>query len=231
MIETILEVVLHFDRHLNMFVQYFGIWTYLILFLIIFAETGLVIMPFLPGDSLLFVVGALAAAGSFDVFWLIFLLSVAGIIGDSVNYAIGKYFSDRVINKTLGKFIKKEHLDRTHSFYEKYGGKTIVIARFVPIVRTFAPFVAGIGKMSYMKFAIYNVLGGILWVSSIVLAGYYFGNIRMIKENFSLIALGIIFVSILPFIIEYLRYRLGKKTNKTTYPKVCNAEEKQVVTG
>jgi membrane-associated protein len=211
MIETFLSVVLHFEQHLNMFVQNYGVWTYLILFLIIFAETGLVIMPFLPGDSMLFAVGALAAESSLDIFWLMLLLSVAGIIGDSVNYAIGKYFSDRVINKTLGKFIKKEHLDKTHSFYEKYGGKTIIIARFVPIVRTLAPFVAGIGKMSYLKFAFYNILGGILWVSSLVLAGYYFGNIPVIKENFTLVVLGIIFVSVLPGIIGYLRYRFGKR--------------------
>ena len=209
-----MEFVLHFDRYLDLFIQNFGIWIYLILFLIIFAETGLVITPFLPGDSLLFAVGAFAATGSLDVLWLILLLSIASITGDGVNYAIGKYFSDKVMHKTLGRFIKKKHLKRTHEFYEKYGGKTIVIARFVPIVRTLAPFVAGIGKMSYMKFAIYNVLGGILWVSSLVLTGYYFGNIPIIKENFSLAILGIVFISLLPGLIEYLRYLLQKKDDK-----------------
>ena len=222
MIELILEFALHFDQHLNMFVQNYGIWTYLILFLIIFAETGLVIMPFLPGDSLLFAVGALAAAGSLDVVWLVVLLSIASIIGDSANYAIGKYFSDKIINKTLGRFIKKKHLEQTHRFYEKYGGKTIIVARFVPIVRTLAPFVAGIGNMSYLKFALYNVLGGILWVGSLVLAGYYFGNIRIIKENFSLVVLGIIFISILPGIIQYALYLIKTKKDKPAYTKECD---------
>lgn len=217
MIETFLALVLHIDQHLNMFVQNYGVWTYLILFLIVFAETGLVITPFLPGDSLLFGVGALAAAGSLDVLWLMILLSVAGIIGDSVNYAIGKYFSDKVLDKTFGKFIKKEHLDKTHAFYEKYGGKTIIMARFIPIVRTLAPFVAGIGKMSYFKFAVYNVTGGILWVSSLVLAGFYFGNIPIIRENFTLVVLGIIFVSIIPGMIGYLRYLIQKRCDKPRY--------------
>ena len=208
MIDTILQIVLHFDQYLNMFVQSYGVWTYLILFLIVFAETGLVVTPFLPGDSMLFAVGALSATGILNVFWLIVLLSVASIIGDSVNYAIGKYFSH---NKILGKFIKKKHLEKTHGFFEKYGGKTIIIARFVPIVRTVAPFVAGIGKMGYIKFSIYNVFSGILWVSSLVLIGYYFGNIHIIKENFSTVILAIIVISILPGIIEYLRYRLQEK--------------------
>jgi membrane-associated protein len=227
MIETFLQAALHFDRYLNMFVQSYGIWTYLVLFLIVFAETGLVVTPFLPGDSLLFAVGALAAAGTLDVVWLMVILSVAGIIGDSVNYAIGKYFGDRVLGKALGKFIKKEHIEKTHSFYEKYGGKTIVIARFVPIVRTLAPFVAGIGKMSYLKFAIYNVCGGILWVCSLVAAGFYFGNIPVIKDSFSLVVLGIIFVSILPGIIEYLRYRFGKRRGIIEPAAQLKTEEKQ----
>ena len=215
MIEGIFEVVLHFEEYLNMFVQNYGLWTYLVLFLIIFAETGLVVTPFLPGDSLLFAVGALAATGALDLYSLLILLSVAGITGDAVNYTIGKYFSDRIINGRLGRFIKKKHLEKTHSFYEKYGGKTIVIARFVPIVRTLAPFVAGIGRMSYLKFAVYNIFGAILWVCSLVLSGYYFGNIPIIKENFSLVVLGIVFVSILPGIIEYFRHLLKKRNAKS----------------
>lgn len=212
MIESIFDMVFHFERYLYVFVQNYGLWTYLILFLIIFAETGLVVTPFLPGDSLLFAVGALAASGSLDLLSLLLLLSVAGIIGDAVNYTIGKYFSDKIISGRLGKFIQTKHLEKTHNFYEKYGAKTIVIARFVPIVRTLAPFVAGIGKMSYLKFATYNILGAILWVGSLVLSGYYFGSIPLIKDNFSLVILGIVFVSLLPGIIEYLRYIYKKKS-------------------
>jgi membrane-associated protein len=211
MIESILDVVLHSERYLNVFVLTYGVWTYVVLFLIIFAETGLVITPFLPGDSLLFAVGALAASGSLDVAVLVVLLSVAGIVGDSVNYAVGKYLGEHIQNSWFGRFIKKEHLEKTHGFYEKYGGKTIIIARFVPIVRTLAPFVAGIGKMSYMKFALYNVVGGVLWVGLLVYAGYYFGAIPIIKENFSLVVIAIIFISLLPGVIEYVRYKMARK--------------------
>lgn len=213
MIKTFFEIMLNLDQYLNFFVQNFGIWTYLIIFLVIFAETGLVIIPFLPGDSLLFALGTLAAKDILDIWWLIILLSAASILGDSVNYTLGKYFSDKIINKTFGRLVKKEYLDKTHTFYEKYGGKTIIIARFVPIVRTFAPFVAGIGKMSYAKFIVYNVSGGILWVSSIISAGYFFGNIPLIKNNFTFVVLAIIFISVLPAIIEFLRFKLRKKTN------------------
>ena len=215
MIETALELVLHFDQHLNVFVQNYGVWTYLILFSIIFAETGLVVTPFLPGDSMLFAVGALAVKGSLDIWCLIGLLSAAGIIGDSVNYLIGKYFSEKIIsNRITGRFIKEKHLRKTHDFYERYGGKTIVIARFVPVVRTFAPFVAGIGKMSYAKFAAYNVFGAILWVSSLVLAGFFFGNIPFIKDNFTMVVLAIIGISVLPGVIGIFRYRWPKNIAK-----------------
>lgn len=213
MIKTFFEILLNLDQYLNFFVQNFGIWTYLVIFAVIFAETGLVIIPFLPGDSLLFALGTLAAKEILNIWWLIILLSAASILGDSINYTIGKYFSDKIINKTFGRFVKKEYLDKTHSFYEKYGGKTIIIARFVPIVRTFAPFVAGIGKMSYSKFIAYNVSGGILWVSSIISAGYFFGNIPVIKNNFTIVVLTIIFISVLPGIIEFLKFKLSKKTS------------------
>jgi len=177
MVGTFFEIILHFDKYLNIFVQSYGLWTYLVLFLIIFCETGLVVTPFLPGDSLLFTVGAFSAAGSFDLALILILLSIAGITGDSVNYAAGKYISDELFQKTLGRFVKKEHLHKTHAFYEKYGAKTIVLARFVPIIRTFAPFVAGIGKMSYMKFAAYNVLaacfGFLHWSLPVTFSGTF----------------------------------------------------------
>jgi len=201
----LIDVVLHLDRHLVELIRDYGAWVYLILFLIIFAETGLVVTPFLPGDSLLFVAGTLAAAGGMDIGLLILLLCVAAILGDSVNYAIGKHVGDRMVKS--GRFVRQEHVDRTHAFYEKYGGKTIVIARFVPIVRTFAPFVAGIGKMDYGRFLLFNVTGGILWVVSLTTAGYFFGNLPVVKDNLSLVVLGIVIASIMPAVIEYVRHR------------------------
>lgn len=201
----LVDLFLHLDRHLVVLIQEYGAWIYLILFLVIFAETGLVVTPFLPGDSLLFVAGTLAAAGGMDVALLIVLLCVAAILGDSVNYAIGKHAGERLVRS--GRLIRSEHIERTHAFFEKYGGKTIVIARFVPIVRTFAPFVAGIGQMSYGRFLLFNVSGGILWVVSLTLAGYYFGNLPWVKGNLSLVIIGIIVASILPAVIEYLRQR------------------------
>jgi membrane-associated protein len=201
----LIDVVLHLDRHLVELIRDYGAWVYLILFLIIFAETGLVVTPFLPGDSLLFVAGTLAAAGGMDIGLLILLLCVAAILGDSVNYAIGKHVGDRMVKS--GRFVRQEHVDRTHAFYEKYGGKTIVIARFVPIVRTFAPFVAGIGKMDYGRFLLFNVTGGIFWVVSLTTAGYFFGNLPVVKDNLSLVVLGIVIASIMPAVIEYVRHR------------------------
>lgn len=211
MIETFVNVFLHLDKTLYLVIDQFGLWTYLILFLIIFCETGLVVTPFLPGDSLLFAVGAFSASGSLNLYWVLGLLSAAGIIGDTVNYMIGKYLGDHILNGPLSRFVKKEHIEKTHGFYEKYGGKTIIIARFVPIVRTFAPFVAGIGSMTYLKFISYNFIGGLLWVFSLVLAGYYFGNIPIVKNNFTYVIFAIIFISILPGVIEYLRHRLSKR--------------------
>jgi len=203
-IKDFFDIVLHLDGHLGPIIQDFGVWTYVLLFLIIFAETGLVVTPFLPGDSLLFIVGAFAARGSFNVVLLFVLLTVAAIIGDSLNYMIGKHLGARL---SKSRFVKKEYLERTHQFYEKYGGKTIVIARFVPIVRTFAPFVAGVGEMNYRYFLTYNIFGGVLWVALFVFGGYFFGNIPIIKNNFTEVIYIIIFLSMLPPVIEYWRSR------------------------
>ena len=197
---------MHLDKHLAELTARYGAVTYAILLAIIFCETGLVILPFLPGDSLLFAAGALAGLGQLDP-WLLFGgLSAAAIVGDSVNYAIGKRIGRRAFDGGL-RFLKREHLDRTHAFYEKHGAKTIVLARFVPIVRTFAPFVAGVGAMSYGRFIAYNILGGVLWCGLFVWAGYFFGNMQVVKDNFSLVILGIIILSILPMVWEIWRMR------------------------
>lgn len=205
-----IDLFMHLDKHLNTVIQTYGMWTYLILFLIIFCETGLVVTPILPGDSLLFAAGAIAAMGSLDPYLLFTLLAIAAVAGDTVNYGIGHYLGPKVFQWEDSRFFKREYLERTHSFYEKYGAKTIVMARFVPIVRTFAPFVAGAGSMSYGKFLAYNIIGGALWIASCVFSGYYFGNIPFVKKNFTAVILGIIFVSILPGIIEVLRHRFKR---------------------
>jgi membrane-associated protein len=211
MILTLVDFFIHLDRHLGALLDHFGYWTYVILFLVIFCETGLVVMPILPGDSLLFALGAFAAnpylKGPLEIEWLMPTLIAAAILGDAVNYAIGKYLGPKVFHYEGSRFFRREHLQRTHDFYEKYGGKTIVIARFMPIIRTFAPFVAGIGRMTYSRFALYNVAGGILWIVSLLLAGYYFGNIALVKENFTIVLLAIVFLSVLPGGIEYVRQR------------------------
>ncbi len=207
MISQIIDFVLHLDKHLSELIQAFGWWTYLILFAVIFCETGFVVTPFLPGDSLLFAAGTFAAAGALDVLWLFFILCTAAILGDTVNYWIGHFVGPKVFSKEKNRFFKKEYLDRTHRFYEKYGAETIIIARFVPIVRTFAPFVAGIGRMSYGKFISYNVIGGIGWVAVFVFGGYFFGNIPFVKRHFSLVIMAIILISILPAVVEFLRHR------------------------
>lgn len=203
----LVDILLHLDRYLGGFVQDYGAWIYLLLFLIVFAETGLVVTPFLPGDSLLFVAGTLAAAGGMDLTWLCAVLITAAILGDTVNYWIGDWLGLRLFQDPNARFLKRDYLDRTHRFYERHGGKTIIIARFVPIVRTFAPFVAGIGKMTYARFLAYNVVGALLWVLSLVIAGYYFGNLPFVKKNLTLVIFGIIILSILPGVVEYLRHK------------------------
>jgi membrane-associated protein len=209
-VQYIIDFVMHIDVHLGAIIKDYGIWTYLILFLIIFCETGLVVTPVLPGDSLLFAAGTFAAIGSLDVLWLFILLSVAAVAGDTVNYWIGCFVGPKVFHGEGVRFLNREYLDRTHQFYEKYGGKTIIIARFVPIIRTFAPFVAGIGSMTYGRFISYNVIGGIAWIAICVFAGFYFGNLPIIKKNFSLVILAIIIISMLPGAIEIIRHKYGK---------------------
>lgn len=201
---------MHLDKHLSTVIQNYGVWTYMILFLIIFCETGLVIAPLLPGDSLLFAAGAFAAVGSLDPVWLFILLTIAAVAGDTLNYWIGHYMGPKVFQQNGSRFFKKEYLERTHQFYERHGGKTIIIARFMPIIRTFAPFVAGVGSMSYWRFISYNIIGGVAWIALFIFGGYIFGNIPAVKHNFTLVIIGIIFVSILPGFIEFLRHRYGK---------------------
>lgn len=204
-----IDFILHFDRYLQMFVQAYGVWTYAILFLIIFSETGLVVAPFLPGDSLLFVCGAFAATGAFDLATLLGVLGAAAIVGNMVNYQIGYMVGPKVFSERVW-FLKKEYLDRTHTFYEKHGGKTIVIARFMPIIRTFAPFVAGIGRMQYGRFTFYNIAGCVAWIASFVLGGYYFGNIPAVKNNLTLVIGIIIILSVLPSVFEVIRHHRAK---------------------
>jgi membrane-associated protein len=210
-IQALIDLFLHFDEHLAEFVARYGTLVYGFLFAIVFAETGLVVTPFLPGDSLLFAAGALSAAGALDVRVIVPLLIVAAIAGDAVNYSIGRYLGPRVFSAQdrsglLHRMLNREHLDRAHAFFEHHGGKAIVIARFVPIIRTFVPFVAGAGAMRYSTFALYNVAGGLLWIGVCVGAGYAFGNVGVIKNNFSLVVLGIIAVSLVPVLLEWLKH-------------------------
>jgi membrane-associated protein len=207
----LIDFVIHLDRHLDWIIRSYGLWTYVLLFLIIFCETGLVVTPFLPGDSLLFAVGTFAALGSLDLGWLIVLLSVAAIGGDTVNYWIGHAAGPKVFARENSRFFNREHLERTHQFYRKYGGKTIILARFIPIIRTFAPFVAGIGSMSYPRFIVFNVAGGLLWIVTLLLAGYFFGNIPVVRQNFALVILAIVILSILPGVVEFLRQRRAER--------------------
>lgn len=203
----LVDLVLHLDRHLLELVREHGIWIYGILFLIVFLETGVVVTPFLPGDSLLFVAGTLAATGEMNIQALVLLLVIAAILGDSLNYAIGRYLGPRVFRFEDSRLFKRAYIDRTHAFFERHGGKTIVIARFVPIIRTYAPFVAGIGCMPYRRFLSFNVGGAVLWVGLLAYAGYFFGNLPIVRNNLTLVILGIIFLSILPGIFEFLRAR------------------------
>jgi membrane-associated protein len=212
-IKYFIEFFMHLDKHLNVIIQNYGVWTYLLLFIVIFCETGLVVTPFLPGDSLLFAAGTFAALGSLKVEWLYILLSVAAVGGDTVNYWIGHYVGPKVFHKEDVRFLNKKYLDRTHEFYEKHGGKTIILARFIPIIRTFAPFVAGVGRMTYGRFISYNVFGGLAWIAVFLFGGYFFGNIPLVKRNFTLVILAIIFISLLPAVIEFLnqRYRSARE--------------------
>jgi membrane-associated protein len=206
LLPRIIDLFLHLDRHLGQLISEYGTWTHLILFLIVFCETGLVVTPFLPGDSLLFAAGTFAALGALDLWLVVLLLILAAIAGDTVNYWVGAYIGPRAFRGDI-RFLRQEYLDRTHAFYEKHGGKTIILARFVPIIRTFAPFVAGVGAMSYPKFITYNVVGAVLWVGLFVLGGYFFGTISVVRENFTLVILAIIAISVLPIAIEALRAR------------------------
>jgi len=205
-----IDFVLHLDKHLNSIIESYGVLCYLLFFAVIFAETGLVVTPFLPGDSLLFALGTLSATGSLHVAWLFAILSAAAVLGDNANYTIGKYFGSIILKRQDAWFLKKEHIERTHRFYERYGPKTIVLARFVPIVRTFAPFVAGLGKMSYLRFFTYNVVGGVLWIALFIFGGFFFGNVRIVRENFTITIFAIIIISIMPAVIEVLKERRRK---------------------
>jgi membrane-associated protein len=211
LVHWFVDFFLHLDKHLAEVIQAYGTWTYALLFAIVFLETGLVVTPFLPGDSLLFAAGSFAALGALDPGLLFVLLAVAAVVGDTVNYAIGAYLGPKVFHYPRSRFFNPEHVRRTHAFYEKYGGKTIIIARFVPIVRTFAPFVAGIGAMSYPRFLAYNVVGGVGWVALCLGAGYFFGNLPFVRRNFSLVIVAIVVISVLPALVEYLRHRAGAR--------------------
>ena len=211
LLKNLIDIFLHLDKYLSQVIQTYGVWTYLLLFVVIFMETGLVVTPFLPGDSLLFAAGTFAspALGSALNIWTLWpLLCLAAILGDTVNYWIGHYIGPRAFSGEV-RFLKKQYLDRTHVFFEKYGGKTILLARFVPIVRTFAPFVAGVGEMTYGHFITYNVLGGILWVTLFTWGGYFFGTLPFVQDNFTLVVLAIIFISVLPAVYEVVKERLA----------------------
>ncbi|UCQ13686.1 DedA family protein [Edwardsiella piscicida] len=217
-LQWIVDFILHIDVHLAQLVAQYGVWIYGILFLILFCETGLVVTPFLPGDSLLFVAGALASLPSNDlnVHLMVLLMVIAAIVGDALNYTIGRLFGERLFSNPHSRVFRRSYLDKTHAFYERHGGKTIILARFVPIVRTFAPFVAGMGHMSYRHFAAYNVIGALLWVLLFTYAGYLFGNVPVVQENLKLLIVAIIVVSILPGVIEIWRHRRQARWNKVT---------------
>lgn len=217
-IQLVVDIFLHVDEHLNIIITNYGVWSYALLFLIIFMETGFVVTPFLPGDSLLFAAGTFAALGSLKILLLFALLFGAAVLGDTVNYWIGHYVGTPAFEKNY-RFLKKEHLARTQAFYEKHGGKTIVLARFVPIVRTFAPFVAGVGAMSYARFIFYNVFGALVWTGLFLFLGYYFGNIPFVRQNFEIVIPAIILISILPMIVEYMRGRAHRRqaTKQNTF--------------
>ena len=212
LLAALLDIILHLDAQLLALTQQYGVWVYAILFLIIYSETGLVIAPFLPGDSLLFVAGALCGMGALQLEWLAPLLVLAAFGGDNTNYWVGRLVGMRLLKRVNNKIIRPEHLAKTHAFYEKHGGKTVILARFLPIIRTFAPFVAGIGMMRYRLFVLFSALGSVAWITSLTVAGYLFGNIPVVKNNLTLIILGIIVISILPAISEFIRHRKSKQS-------------------
>ena len=207
----IIDFILHIDQHLTELAAQYGVWIYGILFLIIFCETGLVVMPLLPGDSLLFAAGSIAAIGEMNIHLMVVLLIIAAILGDAVNFMIGKFFGEKLFANPNSKIFKQSHLQKTQQFYAKHGGKTIILARFIPIVRTFAPFVAGMGHMTYHHFLAYNVIGGVLWVTIFSYLGYFFGNLPIVKDNLSLVLIAIIVLSILPGIVEIIRHKRAAK--------------------
>ena len=227
MILKFFDMLLHLDKYIDLLIRDYGMWTYLIFFIIVFCETGLVVTPFLPGDSLLFVAGTFAALGSLNLMWLLVILSAAAILGDTINYWIGNYIGPKVFQMQNSRVFRKEHLDRTHQFYEKYGPITIVIGRFIPIIRTFAPFLAGVGSMTYGKFLTYNVVGGILWIASFTLGGYFFGNLPFVRKNFTAVIIAIIIISVMPTVIEYMRQRRQAKAARTSLPSPAKAEHEQ----
>jgi len=215
-LQQIIDFVLHIDRHLSALCALYGMWVYAILFLIVFCETGLVVTPFLPGDSLLFVIGSLAAIGALNVEYAIPLLIAAALTGDNTNYWIGRKVGPKIFSKEKSRFFNKEHLDRTHRFYNKHGKSTVILARFLPFIRTFAPFVAGIGRMTYSTFLLFSVIGAMLWVNLFVLVGYFFGNIPFIKQHFSIVIIALVFIPGIPSLIEFIRQIILKVKNKST---------------
>jgi membrane-associated protein len=216
LIAWLIDFILHIDTHLDLLISSYGLWVYLILFVIVFCETGLVVTPFLPGDSLLFAVGAFAARGSLDLASAVGALAVAAVAGDTVNYWAGQVVGPKVFQSEKSRLLNKKYLMRTHEFYERHGGKTIIIARFIPIIRTFAPFVAGIGEMSYARFLSYNVIGGIGWVCVFVFGGFFFGNLGVVRRNFTLVILAIILLSVMPGFVEYFRHRCRRPADAPT---------------
>ncbi len=212
LLTAFLDIILNLDAHLLALTQQYGVWVYAILFLIIYSETGLVITPFLPGDSLLFVAGALCGMGALQLEWLAPLLALAAFSGDNTNYWVGRLVGMRLLNRVDVRLIRREHLDKTHAFYEKHGGKTIIFARFMPIIRTFAPFVAGVGMMRYRLFVLFSALGSVAWITSLTMAGYLFGNIPVVKNNLTLIIVGIIVISLLPALLEFVRHRKSNQS-------------------
>lgn len=217
-VTALIDLFLHLDKHLSAVIQTYGAWTYGLLFCVFFVETGVVVMPFLPGDSLLFAAGTFAATGSFSLPKLMGLLFLAVVLGDNTNYWIGRQIGPRVFTDKV-RFLNKKYLDRTHAFYERHGGKTVFLARFIPIVRTFAPFVAGIGAMNYGRFLLYDLFGGLTWTAGFTLAGYFFGNLPVVKENFSLAIMAIILISVTPMFVEFLRHRkMGAESGTPTPP-------------